>query len=58
MVAMIAQSAGSACRWLALLIVIVTIHMRNGMRDTIEDYFDGAHLPPGCMMLNTAVLHR
>ena len=29
---------------LALLLGIVTIHMRNGMRDTIEDYFDkGEH---------------
>lgn len=27
---------------LALLIVNVVIHMRNGMRDVIEDYFDGA----------------
>ncbi|KKC35054.1 hypothetical protein WH87_17975 [Devosia epidermidihirudinis] len=26
---------------LALLLVIVTIHMRNGMRDTLEDYFAG-----------------
>jgi succinate dehydrogenase / fumarate reductase membrane anchor subunit len=26
---------------LALLIVNVAIHMRNGMRDVIEDYFDG-----------------
>ena len=26
---------------LALLIVTVVIHMRNGMRDVIEDYFDG-----------------
>lgn len=26
---------------LALLIVNITIHMRNGMRDVIEDYFDG-----------------
>ena len=29
---------------LALLVVNVSIHMRNGMRDTIEDYFDkGEH---------------
>jgi succinate dehydrogenase / fumarate reductase membrane anchor subunit len=29
---------------LALLVVNVAIHMRNGMRDTIEDYFDkGEH---------------
>lgn len=27
---------------LALLIVNTAIHMRNGMRDVIEDYFDGA----------------
>ena len=27
---------------LALLIVNVVIHMRNGMRDVIEDYFEGA----------------
>ena len=26
---------------LAILLVIVTIHMRNGMRDTLEDYFAG-----------------
>ena len=29
---------------LALLVVNVSLHMRNGMRDTIEDYFDkGEH---------------
>ncbi|MDC9822152.1 succinate dehydrogenase, hydrophobic membrane anchor protein [Devosia sp. ZB163] len=29
---------------LVLLVVNVSVHMRNGMRDTIEDYFDkGAH---------------
>ena len=29
---------------LALLVINVSIHMRNGMRDTIEDYFDkGEH---------------
>jgi len=27
---------------LALLLVVVAIHMRNGMRDVIEDYFTGA----------------
>ncbi|MBK8084359.1 MAG: succinate dehydrogenase, hydrophobic membrane anchor protein [Devosia sp.] len=27
---------------LALLLVVVAIHMRNGMRDVIEDYVDGA----------------
>lgn len=27
---------------LALMLVVVAIHMRNGMRDVIEDYFDGA----------------
>jgi succinate dehydrogenase / fumarate reductase, membrane anchor subunit len=27
---------------LALLIGIVAIHMRNGMRDTLEDYFHGS----------------
>ncbi|UJW84238.1 succinate dehydrogenase, hydrophobic membrane anchor protein [Devosia sp. SL43] len=26
---------------LAILLVIVTIHMRNGMRDTLEDYLHG-----------------
>ena len=26
---------------LAVLLVIVTIHMRNGMRDVLEDYFAG-----------------
>ncbi len=27
---------------LAVLIGIVAVHMRNGMRDTLEDYFHGA----------------
>lgn len=27
---------------LALLVVIACIHMRNGMRDVLEDYFQGA----------------
>lgn len=26
---------------LAVLLAIVTVHMRNGMRDTLEDYFSG-----------------
>jgi len=26
---------------LAILVAIVAIHMRNGMRDTLEDYFHG-----------------
>jgi succinate dehydrogenase / fumarate reductase membrane anchor subunit len=31
---------------LALLVVNVALHMRNGMRDVIEDYFDkGEHSP-------------
>lgn len=38
---------------LALLLVIVAIHMRNGMRDTLEDYFHGATYQR-LMMLNTA----
>ena len=37
---------------LALLLVIVTIHMRNGMRDTLEDYFKGPTYRL-YMMLNT-----
>ena len=37
---------------LAILLVIVAIHMRNGMRDTLEDYFDG-DLYRLLMMLNT-----
>lgn len=28
---------------LALMLVVVAIHMRNGMRDVIEDYFVGAN---------------
>lgn len=36
---------------LALLVVTVAIHMRNGMRDTIEDYFaKGEH--GGAMLAN------
>ncbi len=37
---------------LALLLVIVTVHMRNGMRDTLEDYFAGRTYQL-LMMLNT-----
>ncbi len=37
---------------LAALLVIVTVHMRNGMRDTLEDYFHG-DLYRLLMMLNT-----
>ncbi|KKB86305.1 hypothetical protein VW29_03435 [Devosia limi DSM 17137] len=37
---------------LALLLVIVTVHMRNGMRDTLEDYFAGRSYQL-LMMLNT-----
>jgi succinate dehydrogenase / fumarate reductase membrane anchor subunit len=37
---------------LAALLVIVTIHMRNGMRDTLEDYFHG-ELYRLLMLLNT-----
>ena len=37
---------------LALLLVIVTVHMRNGMRDTLEDYFKGPTYRL-YMMLNT-----
>jgi succinate dehydrogenase / fumarate reductase membrane anchor subunit len=37
---------------LALLLVVVTIHMRNGLRDTLEDYFHG-ELYRLLMLLNT-----
>jgi succinate dehydrogenase / fumarate reductase membrane anchor subunit len=38
---------------LALLVINVAIHMRNGMRDVIEDYFDkGEHSP--AMLANNA----
>ena len=37
---------------LALLIGIVTVHMRNGMRDTLEDYVHGRTYRL-LMMLNT-----
>ena len=36
----------------AVLIAIVCVHMRNGMRDTLEDYFAG-RLYRLLMMLNT-----
>lgn len=38
---------------LAALLVIVTVHMRNGMRDTLEDYFHGSTYR-FYMLLNTA----
>ena len=37
---------------LAALLVVVTVHMRNGMRDTLEDYFHG-DLYRLLMLLNT-----
>ena len=37
---------------LAVLLAIVTLHMRNGMRDTLEDYFSGRTYSL-YMMLNT-----
>jgi succinate dehydrogenase / fumarate reductase membrane anchor subunit len=37
---------------LAVLIGIVAVHMRNGMRDTLEDYFAG-RMYRLLMMLNT-----
>jgi succinate dehydrogenase / fumarate reductase membrane anchor subunit len=37
---------------LAILLAIVAIHMRNGMRDTLEDYFHGRTYR-FLMMLNT-----
>jgi succinate dehydrogenase / fumarate reductase membrane anchor subunit len=37
---------------LALLIVIVAVHMRNGMRDTLEDYTHGL-IYRLAMLLNT-----
>ncbi|HTN60728.1 MAG TPA: succinate dehydrogenase, hydrophobic membrane anchor protein [Devosia sp.] len=37
---------------LAILLVVVTIHMRNGMRDVFEDYFAG-RVYRLYMMLNT-----
>jgi succinate dehydrogenase / fumarate reductase membrane anchor subunit len=37
---------------LAVLLVIATVHMRNGMRDVLEDYFAG-RVYSLIMMLNT-----
>jgi succinate dehydrogenase / fumarate reductase membrane anchor subunit len=37
---------------LAALLVVVTVHMRNGMRDTLEDYFHDS-LYRLLMLLNT-----
>jgi succinate dehydrogenase / fumarate reductase membrane anchor subunit len=37
---------------LAILLVIVTVHMRNGMRDTLEDYLAGS-VYRLAMLLNT-----
>ena len=37
---------------LAALLAVVTVHMRNGMRDTLEDYFTG-RVYSLLMMLNT-----
>ena len=37
---------------LAILLAIVTVHMRNGMRDVLEDYFHGRTYR-FYMMLNT-----
>jgi succinate dehydrogenase / fumarate reductase membrane anchor subunit len=37
---------------LAALLVVVTIHMRNGLRETLEDYFHG-ELYRLLMLLNT-----
>jgi len=37
---------------LAVLIAIVAVHMRNGMRDTLEDYLHG-RVYSLVMMLNT-----
>jgi len=36
----------------AVLLAVVTIHMRNGMRDVLEDYFHGRNYSL-LMMLNT-----
>ena len=38
--------------FLVFLLLIVTVHMRNGMRDTLEDYFAGS-LYRLLMLLNT-----
>ena len=37
---------------LAVLLIVVTVHMRNGIRDTLEDYFHGRTYSL-YMMLNT-----
>jgi succinate dehydrogenase / fumarate reductase membrane anchor subunit len=37
---------------LAALLVVVAVHMRNGMRDTLEDYFHGS-MYRLLMLLNT-----
>jgi succinate dehydrogenase / fumarate reductase membrane anchor subunit len=37
----------------AVLLAIVTVHMRNGMRDTLEDYLSGS-IYSLAMRLNTA----
>lgn len=37
----------------AVLLAIVTVHMRNGMRDTLEDYFAGSTYTL-LMLANTA----
>jgi succinate dehydrogenase / fumarate reductase membrane anchor subunit len=37
---------------LAVLIAIAAVHMRNGMRDTLEDYFAGS-MYRLTMLLNT-----
>lgn len=52
-----AQMVGLIGSWyvglpLAILLAIVTIHMRNGMRDILEDYFHGRTYSL-YMMLNT-----
>lgn len=36
----------------AVLLAVVTVHMRNGMRDTLEDYFSG-RVYSLLMLLNT-----
>ena len=41
---------------LALLVVNVAIHMRNGMRDVIEDYFDKGEHSPAMLANNAFVL--
>lgn len=41
---------------LALLVINVAIHMRNGMRDVIEDYFDKGEHSPAMLANNAFVL--